>query len=56
MEFNNVLTRGNSAFFESWRREAETNEFARERVTKYQWRPAEELYDRQNDQYEVKPG
>ncbi len=56
VEFNNVLTRGNNigaVFFNSWRREAKTNEFARERVTKYQWRPAEELYDRQNDQYEL---
>ena len=53
VEFTNGLTSGNNAFFESWRREAETNEFAHERVTKYQWRPAEELYDRQNDYYEL---
>jgi len=59
--FTNVLTHGRSRreadaalFWKSWLKKAERHSFARERVEKYQHRPAEELYDLRTDPYELK--
>lgn len=55
--FKNTVTAqtdDNGGFWASWIREAEAgNEFAKERVKKYQYRPAEELYDMVNDPWEM---
>jgi uncharacterized sulfatase len=49
MEFENVAT--NSVWWQSWLREAKSNDRAKELVYKYQHRPAFELYDDQKDPY-----
>lgn len=51
-KFMNAITQGNS-FWRSWIREAEHDEFAKTQVSKYQYRPMEELYDMQKDPYEM---
>ena len=46
-------TEVNGQVFQSWVRKGETDTFAREQVMRYQHRPAIELYDLQNDPYEL---
>lgn len=53
--FQNNLTEdkgGWTAFWKTWVEAAKTDAFAKETVDRYQWRPAEELYDLENDPYE----
>lgn len=53
--FQNNLTEnkgGWTAFWGTWVEAAKTDRFAKETITRYQWRPAEELYDLENDPYE----
>lgn len=53
-KFQNTTTQGNKAYMNSWRREADAgNEYAEERLHKYQYRPAEELYDMIEDPWEL---
>ena len=55
--FKNTVTaqtEDNGGFWASWLAEAEAgDEFAKERVNKYQHRPSEELYDMVNDPWEM---
>jgi len=52
--FHNVLIAGDrERYWGSWVEKAKTDEFAAERVNKYQHRPAEELYDVVKDPYEM---
>lgn len=52
--FQNTTTQGNKAYMNSWRREANAgNEFAEQRLYKYQHRPGEELYDMIEDPWEL---
>ncbi len=46
-------TEVNGQVFQSWIRKGATDAFAREQVLRYQHRPAVELYDLQNDPYEL---
>ena len=50
--FKNAAT-GNNDIWQSWLEKAKTDEFARQQVSKYQRRPAEELYDVVNDPFEM---
>jgi len=53
--FQNNLTEnkgGWTAFWKTWVDAARTDPFAEETVHRYQWRPAEELYDLESDPYE----
>jgi len=50
VKFQNACT--NSSIFESWRKKAETDADAAEKVRRYEHRPAEELYDVTKDPYE----
>ncbi len=53
--FQNNLTEdkgGWTAFWKTWVDAAKTDPFAEETVHRYQWRPAEELYDLESDRYE----
>ena len=52
VKFRNACT--NSSIFESWRKKAETDVNAAEKVRRYEHRPAEELYDVEKDPYEWK--
>ncbi len=58
--FTNVITEGNpdrsgeNAYWLSWIDRAQQDPFAAKRVHDYQHRPAEELYDLENDPYELK--
>jgi uncharacterized sulfatase len=52
VKFRNACT--NSSIFESWRKKAETDANAAEKVRRYEHRPAEELYDVEKDPYEWK--
>ncbi|NDV81748.1 sulfatase [Bacteroides sp. 51] len=53
MEFSCHSTRKKDLVWASWQKKAKQEEFARERVTAYQERPAEELYDIINDPFEM---
>lgn len=50
--FKNTET--NTPLFKSWLRKGETDAFAREQAERYQHRPEVELYDLQNDPFELK--
>ena len=50
--FQNTQTK--SPVFKSWIKKGETDAFAREQAQRYQHRPAVELYDLQNDPFEMK--
>ncbi|MEA4983041.1 MAG: sulfatase, partial [Paludibacter sp.] len=50
--FKNVATGKKDPTWQSWLQLAPTDKFAAQRVHDYQIRPAEELYDLQNDPYE----
>ncbi|MDQ3812357.1 MAG: sulfatase atsG, partial [Armatimonadota bacterium] len=50
--FTNMET--NTPLFKSWIKKGETDAFAREQAWRYQHRPAVELYDLQNDPFELK--
>jgi N-sulfoglucosamine sulfohydrolase len=53
--FKNNLTEnkgGWTSFWPTWVEAAKTDTFAKETTSRYQWRPAEELYDIVNDPYE----
>ena len=50
--FQNTEVR--TPLFQSWVRKGETDAFARQQAEMYQHRPAVELYDLQNDPYELK--
>jgi len=50
--FKNTET--NTPLFKSWIKKGETDAFAREQAWRYQHRPAVELYDLQNDPFELK--
>lgn len=52
--FKNVATGKKDPTWQSWLQLAPTDKFAAQRVHDYQTRPAEELYDLQNDPYEFK--
>ena len=53
-KFQNTTTQGNKAYMNSWRNAANAgNEYAAERLHKYQYRPAEELYDMIEDPWEL---
>ena len=47
-------TEVHTPLFQSWIKKAQTDAFAREQVERYQHRPPVELYDLQNDPYEMK--
>lgn len=54
--FTNNVTEGGEGFgdlWQSWQELAKTDSWARERVTLYQHRPLEELYDLDSDPYEL---
>ena len=56
MRFQNNLTEnkgGWTEFWPTWIEAANSDKFARETTHRYQWRPAEELYDVENDPYEL---
>jgi len=50
--FKNVATGKKDPTWQSWLQLSQTDKFAAQRVHDYQTRPAEELYDLQNDPYE----
>lgn len=50
--FKNVATGKKDPTWQSWLQLAQTDKYAAQRVHDYQIRPAEELYDLQNDPYE----
>ncbi len=55
--FQNNLTEnkgGWTEFWPTWVDAAKSNDFAKETTQRYQWRPEEELYDIENDPYELK--
>jgi uncharacterized sulfatase len=52
-EFKNVATTDRDAIWKSWLESAETDEFARQQLWKYQHRPAEEFYDIVNDPFQM---
>jgi len=52
IEFQNACT--NSSIFKSWRKKAETDPDAAEKVRRYEHRPEEELYNVEKDPYEWK--
>ena len=53
-KFQNTTTQGNHDYMDSWRKKAKAgDEFAAERLKKYQYRPAEELYDMIEDPWEL---
>jgi N-sulfoglucosamine sulfohydrolase len=52
--FANVATGKKDAVWQSWKKKAETNTYAAQRVQDYQKRPAEELYDLKTDPFEFK--
>ena len=53
--FQNTTTQGNKAYMNSWRKKANAgDQFAADRLYKYQHRPAEELYDMIEDPWELK--
>lgn len=52
-EFRNAVTEGNSDWWASWKREAETSLSARVLLRKYQHRPAVELYNDLKDPYNM---
>lgn len=52
--FKNTTTQGNKAYINSWKKVAgENDQFATDRLYKYQHRPAEELYDMIEDPWEL---
>ena len=54
--FQNNLTEnkgGWTEFWPTWVEAAKTDAFAKQTTQRYQWRPAEELYDIENDPYEL---
>jgi uncharacterized sulfatase len=51
--FTNTITETRGEVWDSWVAAAKTSAFAQERVTLYQHRPAEELYDLENDPFEL---
>ena len=52
--FQNTTTQGNKAYMNSWRKKANAgDQFAADRLYKYQHRPAEELYDMIEDPWEL---
>ena len=54
--FQNNLTEnkgGWTEFWPTWVEAANTDDFAKQTTRRYQWRPAEELYDVENDPYEL---
>ncbi|MGI9284761.1 MAG: hypothetical protein ACR2P1_05185, partial [Pseudomonadales bacterium] len=50
---NNVTEKGQGGWF-SWVEKAKTDDFASQRIKRYQHRPAEELYDIEKDPYELR--
>lgn len=51
--FRCVSTKNNDPVWASWKREANTNNHAKQQVHNYQYRPQEELYDIINDPYQM---
>lgn len=51
--FRCVSTKNNDLVWASWKREADTNNHAKQQVYNYQYRPQEELYDIINDPYQM---
>ncbi len=51
--FKNIITREKDPVWASWEKKAQTDSFARQQVSRYQYRPAEELYDVVNDPYQL---
>lgn len=52
--FQNNFTHKDTSLWPSWQRKAETDAFAQRQVYKFQYRPAEELYDILADPHEMK--
>jgi uncharacterized sulfatase len=51
--FNCVATKEKDTVWASWMKKAETDDFARQQITRYRQRPKEELYDVQNDPFQM---
>jgi len=51
--FKNVVTTDEDQVWQSWLKKAETDAFAAQQVAKYQYRPAEELYDIVKDPFQM---
>lgn len=51
--FKNIITREKDPVWASWKKKAQTDSFAGQQVNRYQYRPAEELYDVVNDPYQL---
>ena len=52
-EFKNVVTTNEDEVWQSWLEKAGTDAFARQQVTKFQHRPAEEIYDIVKDPFQM---
>ena len=52
-EFRDAVTTDKNAVWQSWRAKAQTDEFARGQLWKYQHRPAEEFYNVVSDPYQM---
>lgn len=51
--FQNIITRKKDPVWFSWVNKAENDNFAKQQVNKYQYRPKEELYDIVNDPFQM---